>query len=89
MSRARIIKDKGEIIVEALLDILNELHPEVDFETCTTLIDDKILDSFDIVTLVAEIDSEYDVAIPAEELIPENFNSAGSLYALIQKLMEE
>ena len=75
--------------MEALLDILSELHPEVDFETCTTLIDDKILDSFDIVTLVAEIDSEYDVAIPAEELVPENFNSAANLYALIQKLMED
>jgi len=75
--------------MEALLDILSELHPEVDFDTCTTLIDDKILDSFDIVTLVAEIDSEYDVAIPAEELIPENFNSAENLYALIRKLMED
>ncbi len=75
--------------MEALLDILNELHPEVDFETCTTLIDDKILDSFDIVTIVAEVDSEYDVAIPAEELVPENFNSAKSLYALIQKLLDE
>ena len=75
--------------MEALLDILSELHPEVDFDTCTTLIDDKILDSFDIVTLVAEIDSEYDVAIPAEELIPENFNSAQALYALVEKLMEE
>ena len=75
--------------MEALLNILSELHPEVDFETCTTLIDDKILDSFDIVTIVAEIDSEYDVAIPAEELIPENFNSAKSLYALIEKLLDE
>ena len=72
-----------------LIEILENLHPEVDFETCTTLIDDKILDSFDIVTLVAEIDSEYDVAIPAEELVPENFNSAANLYALIQKLMED
>lgn len=75
--------------MEALLDILNELHPEVDYDTCTTLIDDKILDSFDIVTIVAEVDAEYDVAIPAEELIPENFNSAANLYALIQKLMED
>lgn len=75
--------------MEALLDILNELHPEVDFETCTTLIDDKILDSFDIVTIVAEVDAEYDVAIPAEELVPENFNSAANLYALIERLMEE
>ncbi len=75
--------------MEALLDILTELHPEVDFDTCTTLIDDKILDSFDIVTIVAEVDGAYDVAIPAEELIPENFNSAASLYALIQKLLDE
>lgn len=75
--------------MEALLDILQELHPEVDFETETALIDNKILDSFDIVTIVAEIDSEYDVQIPAVELIPENFNSAKALYALIERLMEE
>lgn len=75
--------------MEALLNILTELHPDVDFQTCTTLIDDQILDSFDIVTLVAEIDGEFDVQIPAEELIPENFNSAQSLYALIQKLENE
>ncbi len=75
--------------MEALLDILNELHPEVDFETEEGLIDNKILDSFDIVTIVAEIDGEYDVQIPAVELTPENFNSAKALYALVERLMEE
>ena len=75
--------------MEKLLEILDELHPDVDFETEEHLIDNKILDSFDIVTLVAEIDAEYDVAIPAEELIPENFNSAKALYALVERLMEE
>jgi len=75
--------------MEALLNILAELHPDVDFETEEHLIDDKILDSFDIVTLVAEIDSEFDVAIPAEELVPENFNSAKALWALVERLMEE
>lgn len=75
--------------MEQLLNILAELHPDVDFETEEHLIDNKILDSFDIVTLVAEIDSEFDVAIPAEELLPENFNSAKALYALIERLMEE
>ena len=74
--------------MEKLLEILDELHPDVDFETEEHLIDNKILDSFDIVTLVAEIDAEYDVAIPAEELIPENFNSAKALYALVEKLMD-
>ena len=75
--------------MEALLNILTELHPDVDFDTCTTLIDDKILDSFDIVTLVAEIVAEFVVGIPVEELIPENFNSASALYALIEKLLDE
>ena len=75
--------------MEQLLQILAELHPEVDFETETHLIDNKILDSFDIVTIVAEIDSEFDVSIPAEELVPENFNSAQALYALVERLMED
>ena len=75
--------------MEALLEILKELHPEVDFETCDTLIDDKILDSFDIVTIISEINTEYDVAIPAEEIIPENFNSAEDLYDLIERLQDE
>lgn len=74
--------------MEALLDILSELHPEVDFETEEGLIDKKILNSFDIVTIVAEVDSEYDVQIPATELLPKNFNSAKALYALIERLME-
>lgn len=75
--------------MEELIGILEELHPEVDFETCTTLIDDKILDSFDIVTLISEIAEEFDVVITAEHMIPENFNSAGSLYTLIEKLENE
>ncbi len=75
--------------MEALLDILKELHPEVDFETCDTLIDDKILDSFDIISIITSINSEYDVAIPAEEIIPENFNSAEALYDLIERLQDE
>ncbi len=74
--------------MEELLAILKELHPEVDYETCDTLIDDKILDSIDIVSLVAEISDTFDVAIPAEELLPENFNSAEALWDLIQRLDE-
>ena len=75
--------------MEDLLEILEELHDDVDYESCKTLIDDKILDSFDIVTIVAEVNNVFDVQIPAEELIPENFNSAASLYALIERLEEE
>lgn len=75
--------------MEKLLSILNDLHPDVDFATTVDLIDDGILDSLDIVTLVTEINAEFDVTIPAEEIIPENFNSAEALMALITKLDEE
>lgn len=72
-----------------LIEILKGLHEDVDFETCETLIDDGILDSFDIVSLIAEINEEFDVAIPADEIVPENFNSARALWELIQRLDEE
>ena len=75
--------------MEKLIEILAELHPDVDFETTEDLIDDGILDSLDIVSLVAAIDTEFGVTIPAEEIIPENFNSASALLALINKLDEE
>ncbi len=75
--------------MQELLEILQDLHPEVDFETCDTLIDDGILDSFDIVTIIAEVNEEFDVVIPAEEIVPENFNSAEALHALIERLADE
>lgn len=75
--------------MEKLIEILSELHPEVDFENNEELIDDGVLDSLDIVTIVTEIDAEFGVTIPAEEIIPENFNSAKALMALITKLDEE
>ncbi len=75
--------------MEKLLELLAELHPEVDFMQETGLIDKKILTSFDVVNLVGELMDEYDVEINAEHLIPENFNSAKAIYALIQRLEEE
>ena len=75
--------------MEKLIEILTELHPDVDFATTEDLVDDGVLDSLDIVSLVSQIDSEFGVTIPAEEIIPENFNSAEALFALITKLDEE
>lgn len=74
--------------MDILLEILGDMHSDIDFKTCETLIDDGVLDSFDIITLVAEIDSEFDVTIPVEEIIPDNFNSARALYALIERLAD-
>ena len=75
--------------MEKLLEILSSLHPEVDFENTSDLVDDGILDSLDIVALVTEIDAEMGVSIPAEEIVPENFNSAEALMTLIERLDEE
>ena len=74
--------------MEELLRILESIHPDVDYKTNDKLIENKILDSFDIITLISEINDEFDVAIPAEEIIPKNFNSAEKLYELIQRLEE-
>ena len=74
--------------MEKLIEILTAIHPDVDFENTVDLIDDGILDSLDIVTIVTEINDVFDVTIPAEEIVPENFNSAEALYALIEKLDE-
>lgn len=75
--------------MDKLIEILKEIHPDVDFETENALVDDEILDSLDIVTLITEINDRFDVSIPAEEIIPENFNSAAALYDLITRLDED
>lgn len=72
--------------MEELLEILYDIHPDIDFENCDTLIDDKLLDSFDIISIVGEVGDRFDVMISAEDIIPENFNSVSAIYALIQKL---
>ena len=73
-------------VMEQLIEILKELHDDVDFEECETLVEDGILNSLDIVALITEIDDRFDVRIPAEEILPENFNSAKALWALITRL---
>lgn len=75
--------------MEQLLGILATLHPEVNFSTAGDLIEEGILDSLDIVTLITEINNTFDVQIPAEEVIPENFASAEAIWALIERLDEE
>lgn len=71
-----------------LLTILRELHPDIDFETATGLVEDSVLTSLDIVTIVTEVADRLDVNIPAEDILPENFDSAAALWQLIQRLDE-
>ncbi len=75
--------------MEKLINILENLNPGVDYKNVTTLIDEHYLDSLTILSLVAEIEDEFDITIPTVEIIPENFNSAAALYAMIERLSEE
>lgn len=74
--------------MERVIKILKDLHPEIDFEKCTTLIDDKLFDSFDIVTTIAELSAEFDIEIPPQEIVASNFNSAKALYDMVQRLQD-
>lgn len=78
-----------EEIKESILEILQELHEDIDFETEEQLVDDKILDSFDLVTLVAELGEEFDIEITAKDFIEENFNSVDRLTNMVIRLMDE
>ena len=74
--------------MEQLMEILQGLRPDVDFETETALIDDGVLSSFDITSLVNELMEEFDVELDIADLEPENFNSAEDIWELIQSLKD-
>ena len=75
--------------MEELLELLKSIRSDVDFENETELIDEGILDSFDVVAIISEIDDTFGVQIRINELDPENFNSIESIWNLIQKLKED
>ncbi|MCR5734104.1 MAG: acyl carrier protein [Lachnospiraceae bacterium] len=75
--------------MEELLEILRSFHPEIDYDTETNLIDKKIFDSFDIVSIVGELMDHFDIEINAEHMVPENFNSAQAIWNLIERLQDE
>ena len=75
--------------LEKLLEIFEEIQPGVDYENIDTLINDHYLDSLSILSLISELEDEFDIVIPTVEIIPDNFNSVKSMMALINKLKEE
>ena len=74
---------------EQIIEILEDIQPEADYETCQTLIDDHILTPLDVLSLVAELEDEFDVTIPTVEIIPSNFNSVDAIAAMVERLQEE
>lgn len=75
--------------MEELKKILSEIRPDLDFGVEKHLIDDGLLDSFDIISIVGELNTAFDVEINVENLLPENFNSAEAMYDLVCRLQDE
>ena len=74
--------------MEELLEILNDIDDSVDYENEEALIDDHLLDSFGIITLISELEEHFDIEVDAAEMTPENFNSVTAMWDMIQRLME-
>jgi len=72
---------------EKILEILEENYPEIDFESSDELVDDGTLDSLTVVGIISALSAEFDVELPYEEIIPENFNSVDAMAAVFEKYM--
>ena len=75
--------------MDELMENLNAIRPDVDFENETALITDEILGSFDVVSIVGEINDAFDIEIRPSHLVPENFDSAEAIMTLIEQLQDE
>lgn len=71
--------------MERIYEILNELRPEFDYHSSANFVTEGLLDSFDIVSLVTELEGEYGVIIDALDIVPENFSTVGAILSLVKK----
>ena len=74
--------------MEELLEILEDISPDVDFETEEALVDDQLLSSFEIISIISELNEHYGITLTPAEIIPENFNSARALWEMICRLKQ-
>ena len=74
--------------MDELLELLEDIKPPVDFRTCTGLIDDGYLDSFDILSIVSELNDAFGIEISPVDIVPENFNSAQALWNMVERLKD-
>ena len=71
-----------------LLEILEDIKPSIDFKTCTGLIDEGCLDSFDILSIVSELNDAFEIEISPVDIVPDNFNSAQALWNMVERLRD-
>jgi len=76
-------------MMNELMDILKDCCPDIDFETEKALVDDQILDSLSVVMIVGELNEAFGISITADDLLPENFNSAEAMYRMIGRMQCE
>ena len=74
--------------MDRIIELLKEIKEDIDYENDTSLIDDELLDSFDILQIISALDDEFDISIPASMIVPQNFNSAEALWKMVQELMD-
>ena len=74
--------------MEQIIQILIQLHPELDAANAEGLVDEGILTSLDVVTLIMELNEAFDISIPVEEILPTNFNSARAILALVERMQQ-
>lgn len=79
----------GEKEMDKIIEILKQIRADVDYESEKALIDDGIFDSFDVVSIVSELMSEFDIEISVDDMVPENFNSVEAINALVEKILDE
>ncbi len=72
--------------MDKLKEVLSACCPNIDFENEKGLVSKKVIDSVDLVTLVSDIEDEFDITIPMEELVPENFDSLEAIWEMVQRL---
>ena len=75
--------------MEKILNILQDIRSDIEKKNEKKLIDDGILDSFDIISIVSTFNDEFDIEIDVDELMPENFNTVEAMKQLIEKLQNE
>ena len=71
--------------MKSVAEILKEIRPEFDFTTSADFMADGMLDSFDMVTLVATLDKNYGISIPGTDILPENFQNIGTIENLLRR----
>lgn len=78
-----------DLTLDHMIELLEDVKGNVDYENCTTLVDDRVLDSFDILSIISSINDEFDVSVLAKDIVPDNFNSAQAMLEMVKRLVDE